>query len=52
MKFTKEQKKEILEIYLKWVDEVCENIEWKTHFTPEEIIYKVVQIIEERFIDE
>ena len=38
-------KEDILVEYLKWVDEVTEECDWKTHFTPEEIVSKVVDIV-------
>lgn len=42
-----ENKQIILEKYLKWVDEVSEDLDWKTHFTPQEIVYKICELIEE-----
>ena len=41
-------KEKILKIYLEWVDKVSEDIEGKTYFTPEEIVFKVCEIIEEQ----
>jgi len=38
-------KEDILVEYLKWVDEVTEECDWKTHFGPEEIVSKVVDIV-------
>lgn len=47
MKFTEEEKKEILKQYLQYVDETSDLIEWKTYFGPQEIVYQVIKIIEE-----
>ena len=44
MKINKEQ---IYNKYMQWVDEVTEDLDWKTQFTPKEIVYKICQIIEE-----
>ena len=38
-------KQDVLTKYLKWVEEVSEDCEWKTHFTPDEIVSKVVDIV-------
>lgn len=35
---------EVYARYMKWVDEVSEDLEDKTHFTPEEIVSKVLEI--------
>ena len=43
MKIDREQ---IYNKYMQWVDEVTEDIEWKTHFTPKEIVNKICEIIE------
>ena len=40
-------KEAVLAEYLKWVDQVSDDLEDKTHFTPEEIVYKVIDIMEE-----
>ena len=42
-------KEEILKQYMQWVDDVSDALENKTHFTPEEIVYKICEIIEEEF---
>ena len=39
-------KEDILKEYLKWVDEVTEECDWKTHFGPEEIINILLNIVE------
>lgn len=46
MIFTKEDKELILSKYLAWVDQVCEDLGDKTHFHPEEIIHKVLELVE------
>lgn len=38
-------KQDVLTKYLKWVEQVSEDCEWKTHFTPDEIVSKVVDIV-------
>ena len=38
-------KQDVLTKYLKWVEEVSEDCEWKTHFSPDEIVSKVVDIV-------
>lgn len=37
--------KQIYQEYMQWVDEVSEECDWKTHFTPEEIVEKVVSLV-------
>ena len=39
-------RKELFELYMKWVDQVSENIDWKTHFTPDEIVNAIATILE------
>lgn len=39
----------ILWQYLKWVEEVSEDLDHKTSFTPEEIVYKVIELVEEEY---
>ena len=34
------------ELYMKWVDQVSEDLDWKTHFGPEEIVGAIVRILE------
>jgi hypothetical protein len=31
---------------MEWVDQVTEDCDWKTHFTPKEIIHSLANIIE------
>jgi hypothetical protein len=40
-------REKIYDLYMKWVDEVAEECEWKTNFTPKEIVCKICQIIED-----
>ena len=40
-----EFKQDVLSQYLKWVEEVTEECDWKTHFTPDEIEAEVVDIV-------
>lgn len=46
--FTKEDKDLILSQYLAWVDEVCEELEDKNYFHPEEIVHKVLELVEKK----
>ena len=39
-------KKELLNLYMKYVDEVTEECDWKSTFGPEEIVYIIGTIIE------
>lgn len=48
MIFTKEDKELILSQYLAWVDHVSDEFEDKTHFYPEEIIHKVLELVEKK----
>ena len=48
MIFTKEDKELILSQYLDWVDQVSEELEDKTHFHPEEIVHKVLELVEKK----
>ena len=48
MIFTKEDKELILSQYLDWVDQVSDELEDKTHFYPEEIIHKVLELVEKK----
>lgn len=48
MIFTKEDKELILSKYLAWVDEVCEDLGDKNYFYPEEIVEKVLQLVENK----
>jgi len=31
-------KEELFKLYMEWVDKVSEDLDWKTHFGPEEIV--------------
>ena len=46
MKFTSEQRQEIYELYMKEVDEICEECDWVTHFEPKDIISILLRIVE------
>ena len=48
MIFTKEDKEIILSQYLAWVEQVSDELEDKTHFYPEEIVHKVLELIEKK----
>lgn len=48
MIFTKQDKELILSQYLAWVDQVSDQLEDKTHFYPEEIVHKVLELVEKR----
>lgn len=39
---------EIYETYMKWVNEVSEELDWKTQFGPKEIVNKICEIIEKK----
>lgn len=39
--------KELFKLYKEWVDRVSEDCDWKTHFTPEEIVGAIVRILEQ-----
>lgn len=39
-------KEELLKIYMKWVEKVSEDIDWKTYFTPNEIVNAIATILE------
>jgi hypothetical protein len=39
--------KELFKLYMEWVDQVTEECDWKTSFSPEEIVYAIVRILEE-----
>jgi len=43
--FMNKFKEEVLKEYLVWVENVSEQLENKTYFTPEEIVSKVVDIV-------
>lgn len=48
MIFTPEDKELILSQYLDWVDQVSDDLEDKTHFYPEEIVHKVLELVENK----
>lgn len=48
MIFTKEDKEFILSQYLDWVDQLSDDLEDKTHFHPEEIVHKVLELVENK----
>ena len=48
MIFTKEDKELILSQYLAWVNQVSDELEDKTQFYPEEIIQKVLELVEKK----
>lgn len=48
MIFTREDKELILSEYLAWVDQVSDDVEDKSHFYPEEIIHKVLELVEKK----
>lgn len=48
MIFTKEDKELILSQYLTWVEQVSDELEDKTHFYPEEIVHKVLELVEKK----
>lgn len=46
MKFTKEQKENIHLKYIERIDRITEECDWKTNFSPKEIIEILLNIIE------
>lgn len=40
-------KEELFNLYMKWVDKVAEECEWKTTFGPKEIVYGIASILED-----
>ena len=48
MEFTKEDKELILSQYLAWVDQASDELEDKTNFYPEEIVHKVLELVEKK----
>lgn len=47
MNITDQQKKAIYAAYVKWSNQVFDDLEDKSVITAEELVYKVIQIIEE-----
>jgi len=39
-------KEELLKLYMKWVNKVSEECDWKTSFGAEEIVYSIANILE------
>jgi len=39
-------KEELYKLYMEWVDKVAEECDWKTSFTPEEIVGAIATILE------
>lgn len=39
-------KVELYQLYMEWVNRVAEELDWKTHYGPEEIVYSIARIIE------
>ena len=39
-------KDELYKLYMQWVDEVSEECDWKTSFSPKEIVHAIVNILE------
>jgi hypothetical protein len=39
-------KEELFKLYMKWVNEVSEECDWKTSFGAEEIVYSIANILE------
>jgi len=42
----KVNRKKLYKLYMQWVDKVSEDIDWKTSFSPEEIVNAISSIIE------
>lgn len=39
-------KEELYFLYMEWVDKVSNDCDWKTSFTPKEIVYSISHILE------
>ncbi len=37
---------ELYRLYMEWVNNVAEELDWKTHFGPEEIVQAIAHILE------
>lgn len=48
MIFTADDKDLIINQYLDWVDQVCEDLGDKNYFYPEEIVHKVLELVEKK----
>jgi hypothetical protein len=40
-------KNELFKLYMEWVNEVTEECDWKTSFSPEEIVHSIATILEQ-----
>lgn len=40
-------KEKLYKLYMEWVDRVSEDLDWKTHFGPKEIVNAIADIIDE-----
>jgi hypothetical protein len=47
MKLTEDQKNLIYKQYLDWCDQVADDIDSKTWYTAEELVYKVLELVED-----
>jgi len=52
MKFTVEQEQEIYNLYMKEVDEICEECDWVTSFTAKDVVRILLGVIEKYTEDE
>jgi hypothetical protein len=50
--FNKEFRELVLKSYMKEVDEICEQWDWKTNFEPEEIVNLVLTVVEKVIANE
>ena len=39
-------REKLYDVYMDWVYQVSEDIDWKTHFTPKEIVNAIADILE------
>jgi hypothetical protein len=39
-------REELYKLYMEWVNQVSEELDWKTHFGPEEIVHAIANILE------
>lgn len=47
MNITDQQKKAIYAAYIEWSNQVFDDLEDKTEITAEELVYKVLELVEE-----
>lgn len=52
MTITDEQKKAIYAAYMKWANQLFDDLEDKSVITAEELVYKVIGLVEEELTDE